>query len=633
MLYCMTIKLEAQFVLAHQYDKLLPIEAIIGRLKCEVVSQSLTDAIIKLEGEEENECHLRVLEEFERLYPNEGNNITVTSELAKETPEAVLADIQNMVSWTQYKKLCQEIVDVSRTLENCAEGKAFWFQNYFFSVNSGYGLTTALNNLSGLILQVGAFPLTAEDTVIEVKLVSGNEPKYGEESVYSALEKLDCEDNGLQLVNFDISNFIEKSKHNELKEFLKKLVHLQESYIFSFSVPFLEKDALKDIRDVLNDVLFIREISVPPFSNAELKACAAKMLAEYGYSMDEEAGEILFARISEEKSDGRFYGIQTVKKIVNEMIWIKARYNTYKEPSAEGKVTGAEIEELSSSYKLQQPDGFDELAGLIGMEEISAKIREIVSQVKMSMNNPSMGRPCLHMRFEGAPGTGKTTVARIVGRIFRENGILRNGHFFEYSARSLCGEYVGQTAPRTSAICRDAYGSVLFIDEAYALYSGDSRSNDYGKEAITTLISEMETHRDDMVVIMAGYKEDMKQLMEANAGIRSRMPYVIEFKSYTNAQLFEIFMLMVKKHFAYTEEFAETAKAYFDSISDDYRNSVEFANARFVRNLYERTWSKAALRVSLAGSDEITLTKEDFETASAEKEFTEKLMVKRKLGF
>ena len=270
---------------------------------------------------------------------------------------------------------------------------------------------------------------------------------------------------------------------------------------------------------------------------------------------------------------------------------------------------------------------------MVGMEEITARIKEIVAQVKLSMQTPGMERPCLHMRFVGAPGTGKTTVARLVGRIFRENGILRNGYFFEYSARNLCGEYVGQTAPKTSAICRDAYGSVLFIDEAYALYQGDGRTSDYGKEALTTLISEMETHRDDMVVIMAGYKEDMDVLMEANSGLRSRMPFKIEFKSYTSDELYEIFMLMVRKHFTYTEDFDTEVKNYFATLSEDYMKSKEFANARFVRNLYERTWSKAALRTSFTDDKEIVLTKEDFLAASGEKEFNEKLMMKRKLGF
>ena len=304
-----------------------------------------------------------------------------------------------------------------------------------------------------------------------------------------------------------------------------------------------------------------------------------------------------------------------------------------KAPAEEPKViTKADILTLSATYEETKRSGFDELSELIGMEAITERIREIVSQVKYSLKDSSLDRPTLHMRFTGPPGTGKTTVARILGRIFAENGILRNGYFFEYMSRDLCGEYVGQTAPKTASICRDAYGSVLFIDEAYALYSGESNS-DYGKEALATLISEMENHRDDMVVIMAGYKDDMDKLMEGNAGLRSRMPFQIDFPSYSKQQLTDIFMLMVKKHFKYENDLEQTASNFFQSLDQDYMDSQDFANARFVRNLYERTWSKAAVRSQIAGLETVRISSEDFRQAASEREFSERLMTKHTLGF
>jgi SpoVK/Ycf46/Vps4 family AAA+-type ATPase len=215
----------------------------------------------------------------------------------------------------------------------------------------------------------------------------------------------------------------------------------------------------------------------------------------------------------------------------------------------------------------------------------------------------------------------------------REEGILRKGAFFEYSGRDLVAEYVGQTSVKTATICRDSYGSVLFIDEAYALYDDSHTNNDFGREAITTLISEMENHRDDMLVVMAGYTDEMETLMKANPGIRSRMPVILHFPNYTKRQLFDIFMLMVRKHFMYDVGLEEEAHKYFEALSEQYMQSKEFANARFVRNLYERTWSKAALRCSLAGKSQIVLMKEDFIAASGEKEFNEKIEVKKVVGF
>lgn len=634
MYFTAEITIDQEFILACQYKKVLPVDNLLEQITDKVgsvISQSLNELTVELESSEAEECKKYVYNAWLSIYPENGDSISIEINESFNSKEAIMESIEgSLVGWDSYKKICEEITAVAPQIKKSGAERSFLFQNFLFSVNSGYGLSTALRKFAELIESLDLFSFTMEQPVIEIKLATEN--SGNEYTIASAIEQLYEEECKRRLVCIDISNYLEKSKHNALKEFLLKLVPIEEDYIFAFSVPFLEQEALKDIRMVLADVLFIREIVVVPFNDEQLKQCAENALKEFGYKMDAEAMEVFFSRISEEKSDGRFYGIQTVRKIVYEMVWLKSKAATY-EKGSETEITAGEIFSLSESYKAKKKNGFDELEAMVGMEEITARIKEIVAQVKLSMQTPGMERPCLHMRFVGAPGTGKTTVARVVGRIFRENGILRNGYFFEYSARNLCGEYVGQTAPKTSAICRDAYGSVLFIDEAYALYEGDGKTSDYGKEALTTLISEMETHRDDMVVIMAGYKEDMDVLMEANSGLRSRMPFKIEFKSYTSEQLYEIFMLMVKKHFTYTEEFDAEVKNYFATLSEDYMKSKEFANARFVRNLYERTWSKAALRTSFTEEKVIVLTKEDFLAASSEKEFNEKLMIKRKLGF
>ena len=634
MFFTAVINIDQDFVLACQYNPVLPVDNLLEHIMDKVgsvISQTLTELTVEIESSSAGEAERYIVSAWQQIYPDNEDAVSVDINESFNNKEAIMESIETtLVGWDAYKKLCEEITAVAPQIKKSGAERSFLFQNFLFSVNSGYGLSTALRKFAELLESLDLFSFTMEQPVIEIKLAGEN--SGNEYTIASAIDQLYEEECKRRLVCIDISNYLEKSKHNALKEFLLKLVPIEEDYIFAFSVPFLEQEALKDIRTVLADVLFIREIVVVPFNDEQLKQCAEYALKEFGYRMDEEALEVFFSRISEEKSDGRFYGIQTVRKIVYEMVWLKSKAATY-DNGSEPVITAGEISGLSESYKAKKKNGFDELESMVGMEEITARIKEIVAQVKLSMQTPGMERPCLHMRFVGAPGTGKTTVARLVGRIFRENGILRNGYFFEYSARNLCGEYVGQTAPKTSAICRDAYGSVLFIDEAYALYQGDGRTSDYGKEALTTLISEMETHRDDMVVIMAGYKEDMDVLMEANSGLRSRMPFKIEFKSYTSDELYEIFMLMVRKHFTYTEDFDAEVKNYFATLSEDYMKSKEFANARFVRNLYERTWSKAALRTSFTNDKTIVLTREDFLAASGEKEFNEKLMMKRKLGF
>lgn len=662
----LNITLDPDYVLTKKYSAVLPIEEIKDRiLKLDlpdtvIDNESLTGLILQTEYKNceafrdvilkilidvtklPAECFIKDIEENTYCIDyNETLSVTI-SEIGANAPAVYESyrKIEEKVGWTEFKELCHEILMVSPEIKRNSIYKSFLFQNFLISVNDGCGLSTALDDFMKLISDLELFEFAKKQPVIEMRLSTKSEPDSM--TIPEALEAIYGDDDGGKLICFDISEYLEKSKHNELKSFLAKLVAWEESYIFFFRIPFLEPDAFNNIRKVLADVLYVRAISIQPFNNDELKECAMRAVNEAGYSADDLVWDVFFSRICEEKSDGRFYGIQSVMKVVYEMLWLKAKSDTLAEEneaagaksSTHGKtILQNDVLELSPSFNKKMRNGFDELAELIGMEKISDRIKEIVAQVKIAIENKTMERPCLHMRFAGAPGTGKTTVARILGQIFRENGILRNGYFFEYSARDLCGEYIGQTAPKTSAICRDAYGSVLFIDEAYALYQGDDRNSDYGREALTTLVSEMENHRDDMVVVMAGYKDDMNKLMEGNAGLRSRMPFLLEFESYDRKQLYDIFMSFVKKHFAYDEEFANAASEYFDSLSKEYMQSAEFANARFVRNLYERCWSKAAMRTSMSGSSRITLRKEDFLAASGEKEFSEKLAIKSKIGF
>ena len=194
------------------------------------------------------------------------------------------------------------------------------------------------------------------------------------------------------------------------------------------------------------------------------------------------------------------------------------------------------------------------------------------------------------------------------------------GNFFEHSGRDFCGKYIGETAPKTSGMCRDAYGSVMFIDEAYSLFRGDGSDRDYGREALDTLIAEMENHRSDFVVIMAGYTDDMKKMMTGNAGLASRVPYTIEFPNFTRDELYDIFASFTAK-VTCDDDVLDAARKYFDGLPATVLESKEFSNARFVRNLFERTWAKACTRCQLGGKSDVSLVKDDFERATSDGEF------------
>ena len=191
---------------------------------------------------------------------------------------------------------------------------------------------------------------------------------------------------------------------------------------------------------------------------------------------------------------------------------------------------------------------------------------------------------------------------------------------------------MGQTAPKTTKICQQAYGSGLFIDEAYSLFCGDQSTNDYGREAIDTLIAEMENHSDDLMAIMAGYPQEMEILAQSNPGLDSRMPYVIEFPNYTRQQLFDIYMAMVEPAFPYDNSLVEAAKTYFLGLSDQVIKAKSFGSARFVRNIHERVWGKAGMRCGAQGI-KLCLIGKDFDDAVASFDGGKELAAPRKIGF
>ena len=597
---------------------------------------------VLLDAENAKECKDILYKAWDEAFPDTPviSDIFVSKYTQdEEISEIMRAVYNNLYGVEEYQAMLTELTESFRILKEKGASDIIRKTNYVFAVDHGCGFTTLLSSFGDYIHKMRVYPDEQyEKRTKYYKFELGPDNDNGKTDFDSLLSILcdDLEENVYNIIGMDISYYLEKSKHDELRNFIRRLEAYQDSYVFVFRIPFMEKKAMDETITLLSDQMTIKLVQVPPFHDCVLMESFWNMLNDKYFTPDVSLIELIQDKIRQEKSDGRFYGFKTINKIAAEVMLKKAADIAAKEAAGlevQRNVITAEDLLGFVDDKAFAPKGYPALSELIGMEKITEKIREIIAQVKVAMADEGPERPCIHMRFTGAPGTGKTTVARIVGQIMKEEGILRKGAFLEYTGRDLCAEYVGQTAVKTTSICRDSYGSVLFIDEAYALYDNDHTVNDFGKEAIATLVSEMENHRDDMLVVMAGYTDEMNTLMKANPGLRSRMPYVIDFPNYTREQLLSIFMLMVRKHFKYTPEFEAEAGRYFTGLSDEMLSSKEFANARFVRNLYERTWSKGALRASLSGSKIIELGREDFVAASSEKEFSEKLAVTKKIGF
>ena len=244
-------------------------------------------------------------------------------------------------------------------------------------------------------------------------------------------------------------------------------------------------------------------------------------------------------------------------------------------------------------------DPFEELDQLIGLESVKQEVRTLANFVKVQKQREKQGlktpKLSYHLVFTGSPGTGKTTVARIVARIYKDLGILKKGHLVETDRSGLIGQYVGQTAPRVNAMCDSALNGVLFIDEAYALTQ--SEGNDYGDEAVATLLKRMEDDRDKLVVIVAGYTNEMKKFIDTNPGLQSRFNRYINFPDYSAEELYKIFEMYLRKNeYVMTVEAGEYLRNKLEYVVDN--KDKNFGNARYVRNIFEKIIQVQANRLS-----------------------------------
>lgn len=267
----------------------------------------------------------------------------------------------------------------------------------------------------------------------------------------------------------------------------------------------------------------------------------------------------------------------------------------------------------NSSEELEEVNR--ELSEIIGLDEVKSYITSLQSLVAMQQKRREQGMKnatlSKHMIFTGNPGTGKTTIARLISRYMKAIGALTQGQLVEVSRSDLVAQYVGQTAPLTMSVIKSAIGGVLFIDEAYALHRG--KDDAFGLECIDTLVKAMEDNRDNLIVILAGYKKEMSVFLESNSGLKSRFPNIINFKDYTGEELYKIACLQAKaKGYHIDEALADKLTAYFNEVQSI--NPMEAGNGRLARNMIEDAILRQSTRlVSSPDSDMSELIEADFD--------------------
>ena len=253
---------------------------------------------------------------------------------------------------------------------------------------------------------------------------------------------------------------------------------------------------------------------------------------------------------------------------------------------------------------------------LVGLKPVKTRIREIAALLLIARARAQLGlqagAPSLHMSFTGNPGTGKTTVAMRMAEILHRLGYVRKGHLVAVTRDDLVGQYIGHTAPKTKEILKKAMGGVLFIDEAYYLYRPENE-RDYGQEAIEILLQVMENQRDDLVVILAGYRDRMDTFFRSNPGLSSRIAHHIDFPDYQPNELMSITDLMLEK---YEYRLSDAAKDVFVTYIEKRMAQPHFANARSIRNALDRAQLRQANRLFAKMGE--PLTQADLMTIEAE---------------
>lgn len=251
-------------------------------------------------------------------------------------------------------------------------------------------------------------------------------------------------------------------------------------------------------------------------------------------------------------------------------------------------------------------EALKELNSLIGLNKVKQIINELYALEQLQIKRKKAGLAAdpivLHMVFKGNPGTGKTTVARILGKLLKGIGVLSKGHVVEVERADLVGEYIGHTAHRVQENVKKSLGGILFVDEAYSLARGGEK--DFGKEAIDTLVKAMEDYKDEFILILAGYRNEMEYFLNTNPGLRSRFPIQIDFPDYSIDELLLIAELMVKnRQYILTD----SARRKIMKVLINDNTTREIGNARLVRNVIERAIRKHAVRIM----NKKTITKDD----------------------
>ena len=467
-----------------------------------------------------------------------------------------------------------------------------------FLGNPGTGKTEVARYIAGILYENRILP---ENKVVEVDR-SGLVSQYFGATAEKTSQVIAKAMGGVLFIDeaYALGNNSDAGLMDYGKEAIDTLVKAMEDHRGEFCVIFAgyknEMEKMLSVNPGLRSrIQFV--LDFPNYSRDELKSIADLMLKGRGYSICDTAMDRMLDITDIKRKEANFANAREIRNILDQVIMCQ---NLRCLDSQDKEIGLADVNKYILDAKIHLPSifgsentralsGEEELDQLIGLTNVKRMVRKIRAYAKRNKGSSDFN---LHMCFRGNPGTGKTEVARIISRILYDAGVLGEAKLVETDSRGLLGKRVGETAPKTEEKINEAMNGVLFIDEAYGLLGSGSAAN-YGIEAISVLLKEMEDRRGRFCVILAGYRKEMEELLSANPGFASRIPFMLDFPDYTREELGEIAVTFLKKK---GYEIDNDALARLLEVTEYFRQRPNFSNARTVRNILDQVVLNQNLR-------------------------------------